>query len=90
MDADVTLMHAISVMPNNPTLITAGEDGRIKFWDIHNQNHVPFNSLTLGSPISAVTVDPDGKCLAYATDTVVCCGCWIMSNVDHQYRHLDG
>lgn len=58
-------IHAVDVHPQNKdTMMTAGGDGEIHFWDI--QKKIKIKSISwFGIPITKSKISPDGRFLAY-------------------------
>lgn len=60
-----TSVNAIVFSPDYRTVITAGEDGSIKFWDIYANLQMTYDGHD--SYISSVAFSPDGSTLATAS-----------------------
>jgi WD40 repeat protein len=53
---------AISFMPDGRTLVIAGGDGRVSFWDVSSGSIT--RTLRVAQPLQSIVVSPDGKLLA--------------------------
>lgn len=58
---------SVAFAPNGKTLVSAGADSTIRFWDVttHSQRRKPLVDLFAGSP--AIALSPDGQTLAAAS-----------------------
>jgi WD40 repeat protein len=59
--------HAVVFTPDGATLITAGEDGSVRFWNLRSQpgSRPPIHSITnLDYAVNRLAISSDGKLLA--------------------------
>jgi predicted Ser/Thr protein kinase len=56
--------HTIVFTPDGSTIITAGEDAAVRFWQLGTNVALVHQSIGLGKPVFRLAISPDGSTLA--------------------------